>query len=325
MRKVAPLTGIVLLFILVALCMARVYDSGKDRGALVDADIPHETIEWLNGISGKLDDLISSFTPVPRPTPWGNSDDLGRDPESGLRTLEDRYFVFYFPDELTPAAHMCQLLALEAIPHLEKVMGKYFFPEEMNGRKVSVYLSKGQEDFKSMVTKICGGKDDSDYTNVAGITLMELSPAGMYLKGIVLNGAWCYADKRFTQSVLWHELSHYCFFASLDYSKRIDLPMWTYEGVAEYAAQPGFRPSFTEQEIQEIRKECSLSAPEFPQVFENYRGGHSIYCFMEDVYQLEGVKGFLETLYLRGLDAGMTETLGTDLNEFEEAWKNHFE
>lgn len=77
--------GVLLVFVLMALALIRIYDKGKDQKPLLYADIPQETIDWINSFSGGLDDILSRFNPFPRPAPWDNGGDFGRDPESGLK------------------------------------------------------------------------------------------------------------------------------------------------------------------------------------------------------------------------------------------------
>ena len=117
--------GVLLVFVLTALALVVIYDKGKDQKALRYADVPRETIEWINSFGKGLGDILSSFDPIPRPAPWDNEGDFGQDSISGLKTLEDEYFIFYYPESLKRKAIFCQKLAHHAIPHLEDIIGKY--------------------------------------------------------------------------------------------------------------------------------------------------------------------------------------------------------
>lgn len=181
-----------------------------------------------------MDDILSSFDPLPRPTPCNNDGDLGKDPDTGMKTLEDDLFIFYFPESLSKEAALCQKLAHEAIPHLEDIIGKYYYPDDMNGRKAPIYLTPNQEDFERLMEKL--GARRSSFERTAGITIQEISPSGYFLKGIALNGKFAFSSKAYTKNVLWHEMTHYCFFASVDYNQQVNLPMWCYEGIAEYTS-----------------------------------------------------------------------------------------
>lgn len=318
MKRLGSIAAVLLVFILSALALIKVYDKGKDQKPLRYADIPQETIDWINSLSEGLDDIFSTFDPTPRPTPWGNGGDVGKDPESGLATLEDEFFIIYYPESLANKARLTLQYAHEAIPRMEDIIGKYYYPDDMNGRKVPIYLAKANDDYCELYRKISGGGDGSGSD---GVTIYEVSPSGLFLKGIILKGSSVFRDDTYHREVQWHEMTHYCFGASLDYSQRINLPMWCTEGIAEYTGITGRRPKFSKQEIEMMRKDCDLSAPHFPYVFEVYSGGHSIFCHMEDKYKVSGLKSFLLTLYSKGVATSMQENFSTTVAAFEADWK----
>ena len=322
MKRIGPLAGVLLVFILAALALIKIYDKGKNEKPLIYAEIPQGTIDWINSLGNDLSGLLSSFNPFPRPTPWGNDDDLGQDPASGLKTLEDEYFIFYFPESLAPTARRCQEFAHEAIPHLKDIIGRYYYPDDMNGRKVPVYLLPGQQESEDFMEHFSG---KGNYEQTSGITIQEISPSGYYLKAIGLNGRYAFSDEAYTKNVLWHELTHYCFFASVDYNQQIDLPMWCYEGIAEYTSLPGKRPTFSEKEIEMMRADCDFSAEHFPYVFENYAGGHSIFAHMQDRYRIEGLKAFLQTMYEKGISSSLNQHFSISTEAFEADWKANLE
>jgi len=323
MKRLGPIAAVLLVFILSALALIKVYDKGKDQKPLRYADIPQETIDWFKSLGDGLDDLIPDFNPEPRPLPWDNKGDYGQDPETGLTTLEDEYFIIYFSTATKKkSAEKCLRLAHEAIPRMEEIIGKYYYPDDMNGRKVPVYLTANIEEYTEVVTRYNAAEVAE---RSSGVTLMELSPSGFYLKAIALNGKYVFdrylESKNFMKDVLWHELTHYCFFASVNYNYAISLPMWCYEGIAEYTGIPDRRPSFSQENIDQMRAECDLSASRFPYVFEVYDGGHSIYCHMEDKYKVSGLKAFLQTMYSKGIPASMKENFSTTVQAFEADWK----
>ena len=97
--------------------------------------------------------------------------------------------------------------------------------------------------------------------------------------------------------------------------------MWCTEGIAEYTGITGRRPQLGPQDIEMMRKDCDLSAPYFPYVFEVYTGGHTIFCHMEDRYKVKGLKAFLQTVYKEGIPASMKENFSTTVPAFEADWK----
>ncbi len=319
MKRFLPITSILFVFILMAFVLVKIYDKGKDQKPLRYADVPQETIDWINSLGNGLNDIVSTFNPIPIPTPWDNGGDVGKDPESGFLTLEDEYFIIYYPESLEKKAKQTLQLAHEAIPRMEDIIGKYYYPSDMNGRKVPIYLAKAQADFNALMGKFgCKG----DYTNVDGITIYDISPSGLFLRAIALKGSSVFKSDEYHKEVQWHEMTHYCFAASLDYNQRIDLPMWCTEGIAEYTGIVGKRPHFSASEIEMMRKDCDLSAPHFPYVFEVYNGGHSIFCHLEDRYKVAGLKAFLHTLYSKGIPSSLKENFSTTVPAFEADWKS---
>ena len=319
MKRFLPITSILFVFILMAFVLVKIYDKGKDQKPLRYADVPQETIDWINSLGNGLNDIVSTFNPIPIPTPWDNGGDVGKDPESGFLTLEDEYFIIYYPESLEKKAKQTLQLAHEAIPRMEDIIGKYYYPSDMNGRKVPIYLAKAQADFNALMGKFgCKG----DYTNVDGITIYDISPSGLFLRAIALKGSSVFKSDEYHKEVQWHEMTHYCFAASLDYNQRIDLPMWCTEGIAEYTGIVGKRPHFSASEIEMMRKDCDLSAPHFPYVFEVYSGGHSIFCHLEDRYKVTGLKAFLHTLYIKGIPSSLKENFSTTVPAFEADWKS---
>lgn len=319
MKRFLPITSILFVFILMAFVLVKIYDKGKDQKPLRYADVPQETIDWINSLGNGLNDIVSTFNPIPIPTPWDNGGDVGKDPESGFLTLEDEYFIIYYPESLEKKAKQTLQLAHEAIPRMEDIIGKYYYPSDMNGRKVPIYLAKAQADFNALMGKFgCKG----DYTNVDGITIYDISPSGLFLRAIALKGNSVFKSDEYHKEVQWHEMTHYCFAASLDYNQRIDLPMWCTEGIAEYTGIVGKRPHFSASEIEMMRKDCDLSAPHFPYVFEVYNGGHSIFCHLEDRYKVAGLKAFLHTLYSKGIPSSLKENFSTTVPAFEADWKS---
>lgn len=321
MKQLGSIAGVLLVFVLSAFALVMIYDKGKDQKALRYADVPQETIDWINTFGDGLDDIMSSFNPEPRPTPWNNDGDEGKDPKTGLNTLEDEYFIFYFPESLTEKASLCQKLAHEAIPHLTDIVGKYYYPADMNGRKVPIYLMPDQKAFVKLMNDQMYGK--GDYTRTAGITISEISPTGYFLRAIVLNGHYAFSSDDYTKNVLWHEMTHYCFFASVDYNQQVNIPMWCYEGIAEYTSLPGQKPSFTNNQITMMRKDCRLTDRHFPYVFENYKGGQSIFCYMDEAYSVTGVKQFLSHTYSNGVSSATQLAFSKSIQEFEKDWKSH--
>lgn len=318
-KNLGPITGILLLFAVTAVGLIGIYEKGRDKDPLRKATIPPETIEWINNLGNDLNDIISWFDPNPKPTPWGNDDDEGRDSTGQMKVLEDELFVIYYSESLRKRAEECLRYAHENIPRLVEICGKYYYPEEMHGRKVPIYLSKNQQEYDDILEnkfKIGASK------NSAGICYFYISTIGFYLNGIILNGKYAYDSHDYFKQVLCHEMTHYCFFASVNYFQYAKIPMWCYEGIAEYTSMPGKRPKFTLLEIAEMRKQCDLTDAYFPYVYQNYTGGQSIFKFLEDRYQVSGVQNFVKVLYDNGIPTSLKQNFSLTVKELEQQWKD---
>ena len=153
MKRFGPIAAVVLVFLVAAFTLVKVYDKGKDSDRLVDTKIPQETIDWINNIGNELNDIISWFNPNPDPTPWGNDDDEGRDSTLHMKVLEDELFVVYYSESLEKRAKECLTHAHESIPRLAEICGKYYYPEDMHGRKVVFYLAKNQREYSNILER----------------------------------------------------------------------------------------------------------------------------------------------------------------------------
>lgn len=328
MKKYLPITGVILLFLLWALMLIGVYERGQHNKALIYAEIPPETIEFINNISEGLTDILISFNPDPDEDDWDNDNDAGMDPETGLAKIEDEYFVIYYVPELKNDIKDVLSIAHRAIPHLEDLCGRYYYPEDVKGRKLPIYVSDDQEEFLRQVGLVMGTTPKGkDYENTSGLYVSNLSQMGSVAKGILLNGEFFFRGLRPfpIKNTLWHEMTHYVFFTSLDYSVSQSVPMWCYEGIAEYSGDEGERPVFSNEIIEGMKTDCDFTQPYFPYVHQNYSGGQSIFCYMEDEYRKDGIKDFLQTMYTEGVDASLRQNFSIGVKDLEYGWKSNLD
>ena len=59
MKQLGSIAGVLLVFVLSAFALVVIYDKGKDQKALRYADVPPETIDWINSFGDGLDDILS--------------------------------------------------------------------------------------------------------------------------------------------------------------------------------------------------------------------------------------------------------------------------
>ena len=320
MKKLIIVFGILILW---AVIFAVVYERGKQRPGLLYAEIPKETVEFINNLSNHLSDILSSFNPKPDPKDWDNGSNFGEDTQSGLLKYEDEYFIIYYDPSNRKEAQIMKEHAHNAIRPLAGLFGKYFYPADVNGRKLPVYLGKTKSEFGRLVKMLTPHADDEITTRAAGVYISETSSMGCLTKGIVINNELTFTSDRFAKTVIWHEMAHYVFFTSLNYGKNMNVQMWCYEGIAEYFARQGERLTFTKKQIEDMQKECDFSARHFKYVYQNYQGGESIFRFTEKQYSKQAVTGFLSTLYQEGVTLSLKSNFSVDLKQFEQNWKNY--
>ena len=323
MKKATNWIIVIFLFITWSVAILFIYQRGKERSGIMFAEIPQETVDFIQGLSNHLTDVLISFNPNPKPKDWDNGSNIGEDPQSGLLKIEDEYFIIYYHPSSEKEAQFVKEYAHKAIRPLAGICGRYYYPEYVNGRKLPIYLANTKSEFVRLNKLVSGISTERDYTNTAGVYISEASSMGCLTKGIVINNELAFTSTNYAKVVLWHEMTHYVFFTSLNYTVRLNLPMWSYEGIAEYCAREGEKISFTDREIADMREQCDFETYYFPYVYQNYRGGESIYRFMEIEYSKEGVTNFLLTLYSEGVSNSLEKNFRLDVKNFEQSWKNY--
>ena len=323
MNKAINWIIIIVIFIIGSVLTLFVYQGGKERSGILYAEIPQETVDFIKDLSNHLTDVLISFNPNPKPKDWDNGSNIGEDPQSGLLKFEDDYFIIYYHPSSLKEAQLVKDFAHKAISPLTGICGRYYYPKDVNGRKLPIYLAHTKSEFVRLNNLLLGSTSKSDYTNVSGLYISQASSMGCLTKGIVINNELAFTSSNFAKVVVWHEMTHYVFFTALNYGVRLRLPMWSYEGIAEYVAREGAKLSFTNREIANMREQCNFEAAYFPYVYQNYQGGESIFRFMEKLYSKTGVTNFLQTLYAEGVSNSLDKNFQLDIKTFEQNWKNY--
>ena len=194
--------------------------------------------------------------------------------------------------------------AQETIGPLRELFGTYFYPSEVNGRRLSIYLPANNTVYKETVCKLLG-QPNYDITNLAGITINEIGPLGCLTRGIVLSPDVFKVAPNHVNGyvkVLQHEMSHYVFFTSLDYNKDVHHYLWLSEGIAEYFCNRNSRHQIRAADsINHIRTYCRLD-DEFS-VEDSYWAGESFFLFMDQSKGKNTVKNFLQNSYSYSTDS----------------------
>ncbi|MEX0722029.1 MAG: hypothetical protein WD059_15235 [Balneolaceae bacterium] len=139
-----------------------------------------------------------------------------------------------------------------------------------------------------------------------------------------------YADFRRT---IHHELVH-AVFNDMFYGGTINsiirnniqlvFPLWFEEGLAEYTAL-GWDTN-TDMYIRDAVINNYLPPIEYLSGYYAYRGGQSLWNYIVEEYGRQKIAEILQRIKLtRSVEAGMTQSLGLDIEELSNAWENALE
>ena len=292
--------GIIIGFILAAIIVGFVYYKGRQRKPLVYPVIPTSTVDWTKLLQN-FNSLSISIVEK-GPFNWDNKDDIGQEAGSEWQMVDtDPYFIVYYKNDAmhlnVQNARRVLQIAHEAIPEIQSLMGSYHFPEDCNGRKLAIYAASSVADYQATIDRLFGEKVNS--SSSVGMFICHIGPLGCLADGIVLH-PMCFdyesAHDNWAETVLRHEMNHYAYFSSIDFSKEIDHPLWISEGLAEYASIPGGQISDRDS-IDYIAANCHVTG-DFPvETLSQYWAGRSFYKFIEDTQGIFGVRSFIQNLY----------------------------
>lgn len=305
-----PFLVVLIVFLLSSAIMGQMYKVGKNRPPVIYSEIPQSTIDWLRNINDKLGQLTDQGIVFVSNGPynWDNDEDPGV-VEQQWSKIEDSNFIVYYKKDShhvwEKRARDARLWADEAIIPLSNLMGKYYYPKDVNGRKLAIYLCDSQDTYNSLASTLLGQKFSGGAGNT-GVTIQQVGPNGCLTRGILINSS-VYSGlfpPEEAKRTLWHEMNHYVFFSSIDYGKQIHHFQWVSEGLANYFGNQS-DPQITDPtKISFIDRYCFLDR-EFPTQSDNpndappqYWAGESFFKFLEQYSQGKiGVAKFIGTLY----------------------------
>lgn len=324
MRSKNALTLLIIgiVFLVIALLMGHTYYIGLHRPPLKYANIPDITKDYLRNLN--LNNREQGITLVDvGPFDWDNEKDLGQSTsqdeagddgqegeqsQRGWQQTGNENFIVYYPYDENAVWQEQALKVLrqaqETIEPLRELFGTYFYPSDVNGRRLSIYLPANNAVYKETVGKLLE-QPNYDVTNVAGITITEIGPLGCLTRGIVLSPDCFKVDANHVNGyvkVLQHEMSHYVFFTALDYNKDVHHYLWMSEGIAEYFCNRSDRRQISDaSSIDEIRTECQLNQEFAPDA--SYWAGESFFLFLDQNKGKNTIKNFLKNSYEYSTDS----------------------
>ena len=276
------------------------------------AHIPRETIDFIHRITDQRIIINNN----PNPDDW-NNDKTGEGYLKSYRSLEDTNFIIYFLPGSKAADRAAITLknANSAIRPLEQLMGLYFYPYQVNKRKLPIFITNSANEYNAIVQHFV----HTDGGESLGITCFELSSYGFRTLGIVLSKeSWANNDEALAKVVLWHEMNHYVFFNAVDIKKNPAPLTWIVEGTAEYFAKNTLR-------LKEVNKEkCSsiYLSDELKNHIDNYWVGYTALLSSEKNFGISSTEKFIRQNFIATIKPSIQNAVYINVNQFEGGWRS---
>lgn len=296
MRKTGTILTLLIVFTAMAFLVGKVCKIGQNKPTLRYNNLQSEVFEKFKKMfqDGKHAQIIVNPN---GPWDWENDSDFGNDQERWNKEEDDLFIIYYHKDKDAVWQGYAQSIlkcAHENIPRLEEVMGHYYYPHEMNGRKLPIYLCNSENDYAE-TTRSIGG---TTVPNSLGVTLTSIGRFGCKTEGIVLHPN-CFkvapAHINGYRKVLLHEMTHSVHRSSIDASKEFNIYNWQTEGIAEYCCERNEREKIYDADrIGYIERKCQLDN-DFPsELLAEYWAGESFFLFLDQEYGKEFVRDFIQ-------------------------------
>lgn len=292
----------VVLLLLSAVGTGVVYKAARRRPPVVYNNLSSDQLDRFNRMGQGETDNGGHFTDEQfYYDEWDNDNDLGaKDSLNWKNVHDDNFIVYYKPDAngmWKQNAERVLKIANKSIPDLEKTFGKYYYPKDVNNRKLPIYLPSVPSAFSKVASELSSSA--GRLSGVLGVTIYMVSPNGFLPKGIVVKSSVFDPSADIRNSiycVLPHEMGHYVYAASYNYNSD-NMPLnWVMEGVAEYVAQRNVQVRGADS-ISFIERNCELTSdfPESKGFFVNnqYWAGESFFNFVGAKYGRSQVAKFV--------------------------------
>ncbi len=291
------------------------YFQSLNEPPVIFAEIPDETLDFLRRLSSHGDDVKIRYNPEPDPDDWEDGNNPGEEAQYGLLKLEDPFFIVYYSPELSQVlAQSCLQYANEAVLKLKDLFGRYYYPRDVNNRKLAFYLVGSQEEYFQIGRLLHGA--DIPSVSVA-VTIFELSAFGWLTKGIVLSPETYRETRNYFRQVVWHEMAHYVYFTSLEVENILRPYRWISEGVAEYFADARYRTL----EIDLLKVDSIHLVEDVRDYNDAYWVGYTVFLYMENDFTRNVIKQFILHSYSVNPMTILPQLTGLDTKRFEQQWK----
>jgi hypothetical protein len=288
------------------------------------AQIPEETKRFFRDLERLGGDVKIKFTDDPITDRWKDETNEGEDAGNGFFKIEDANFIVYYHNQGdgNRKANLVLGASIRAIQPLTALFGKYFYPTDVNGRKLALYVC----DSRSEYTKLSG--TNNPYS--IAVTVLLMSPAGALCRGIFVapetftSVKWQPGESASSlrvQKTIWHEMAHYVYFSSLDLSLPLAPPQWVTEGIAEYASDNTDR--LKEVNLNNLIPLGDFESPKFrgKRTVEAYWIGYTAFVHFEKRYSVDRLRYFLQLDYKSPTGPAIEQSTGVSFDTFDREWQ----
>lgn len=324
-KVLSKITTMVIVLAVIGLVIAKLYEIGTHRPSLVYRQLSPETIFWINTFNQLGPENIIKATPV-GPFEWDNKDDIGQKHSAGKwGKEEDANTVVYYRKDRDAKGQIRARRVLETadniIRELPAYLGTYHYPQDLNGRKMPVYLPGNNDEYMTLLNKLSdGAPSKSKY----GTSVIAIGPLGCQCKAIILhpdgflnNNAE--GDPEYIR-VLRRELAYYTYMANLDFNYDTRRYAWFVSGITEHFSLDGkVLPPFSPEIIAKWNNDFHLNAEYEAKDQLRKAAGTSFVEFYEMRFGSGALSNLIQSTYTMPIDSALMQT-EPDLEMLKQQW-----
>lgn len=326
-KVISKITTMVIVLAVIALVIAKLYDIGTHRPSLVYRQLSPETIYWINTFNQLGPENIIKAAPM-GPFEWDNKDDIGQKRTEGKwGKEEDAYTVVYYRKDRDAKGQIRARRVIETVDNiireLPAYLGTYHYPQDLNGRKMPVYLPENKDEYNTLLTKLSdGAPSKSKY----GTSIIAIGPLGCQCKAIILHpdgfqNTNADGNPKYIR-VLRRELAYYTYMANLDYNKNTERYAWFVAGITEHFSLDGDIVSSeisSPEIIAKLGQDFQLNAEYEANGQLCKAAGTSFIEYYEITFGSNALSNLIQTTYTMPVDSALMQTT-SDLEALKQQW-----
>ena len=324
-KVISKITTMVIVMAVIALVIAKLYDIGTHRPSLAYRQLSPETIFWINTFNQLGPENIIKAAPV-GPFEWNNKADIGQKHTAGKwGKEEDANTVVYYRRDRDAKGQIRAKRVMETadniIRELPAYLGTYHYPQDLNGRKMPIYLPENNDEYTTLLNKLSdGAQNNSKY----GSSVITIGPLGCQCKGIILHPDGFLNNNAEGSPeyihVLRRELAYYTYMANLDYNKNTQRYAWFVAGITEHFALDGkLLPPFSAAIISKFQQDFKLNAEYEVKDQLRKAAGTSFIEYYEITFGGSALSDLIKTTYIMPVDSALMQMV-PELETLKQQW-----